>query len=90
MVSALGTVFAVENADDEGAGTLSLQQRLTATWSLGTGLALLAWYIFAPQCLATIAVVRRETNSWLWAGVLFGYMLILAYIAAFVVHSIFS
>jgi ferrous iron transport protein B len=90
MVSALGTVFAVENADDEGAGTLSLQQHLTATWSLGTGLALLAWYVFAPQCLATIAVVRRETNSWLWAGVLFGYMLFLAYIAAFVVHSIFS
>jgi ferrous iron transport protein B len=86
MVGALGTVFAIENADDEGEGTQKLQDQIREVWPLSTGLALLAWYIFAPQCLATIAVVRRETNSWKWAAVLFTYTLLLAYIAAFCVR----
>jgi ferrous iron transport protein B len=88
MVGALGTVFAIENADDEGEGTRTLQESLKTSWPIGTGLALLAWYIFAPQCLATIAVVRRETNSVKWASFLFAYTLALAYVAAFVVNKI--
>ena len=88
MVGALGTVFAIENADDEGEGTRTLQESLKTTWPLGTGLALLAWYVFAPQCLATIAVVRRETNSIKWATFLFVYTLALAYVAAFVVNKV--
>ncbi len=84
MVSALGTVFAVEDA--EGAGLETLQQKLHETWTLPTGLALLAWYIYAPQCLATFAVVRRETGSRKWTSILFLYMLLLAYAAAWVTY----
>jgi ferrous iron transport protein B len=86
MVGALGTVFAVENADDEAEGTMALQAKVREVWPISTGLALLAWYVFAPQCLATIAVVRRETNSRKWAMVLFAYALTLAYLAALVVR----
>ena len=56
-----------------------------ASGSLATAFALLAWYVFAPQCISTLAVVRRETASWLWPGVMFAYMLALAYVAAFIV-----
>jgi ferrous iron transport protein B len=82
-VAALGTVYAIEGAADDPA---ELGRTLTAHWSLATALALLAWYVFAPQCASTLAVVRRETNSWKWAAFLFGYMLALAYFAAFVTY----
>ena len=78
-VGALGTVYAVQNADTD---TASLAQALSASWSLPTALALLAWYVYAPQCLATLAVARRETNSWTWTGLMFGYLFALAYVAA--------
>jgi len=83
-VAALGTVYAV--ADPENATSL-LGATLAAQWSLATGLAFLAWYVFAPQCIATLAVVRRETGGWLWPAVMFGYMLGLAYAAAFLVFQ---
>ena len=51
-------------------------------------LALLAWYVFAPQCLATLAAVRRETNSWRWAVFMFAYLMALAYLAAFVTYRV--
>jgi len=86
MVGALGTVFAVENAEDEG--LTQLQDRIKATWGVPTGLALLVWYIFSPQCLATFAVARRETNSRKWTAVMFGYMLALAYVAAFITYQV--
>ncbi len=79
-VGALGTVYAI--GGQSGAATLA--DTLGHQWPLATALAFLAWYVFAPQCLSTLAVVRRETNSWLWPGVMFAYMLTLAYIAAFV------
>jgi ferrous iron transport protein B len=63
---------------------------LAANWSLPTALALLAWYVFAPQCAATLGVVKRETNSWRWPAVLFLYMITLAYIAAFVTFQVSS
>ena len=82
-VAALGTVYAIEGAADNPD---ELGRTLTAHWSLATALALLAWYVFAPQCASTLAVVRRETNSWKWAAFLFSYMLGLAYLAAFVTY----
>jgi ferrous iron transport protein B len=82
-VAALGTVYAIEGAGDESA---ELGRTLTAHWSLATALALLAWYVFAPQCAATLGVVQRETNSWKWTLFLFSYMLALAYLAAFVTY----
>ena len=82
-VAALGTVYSIAGAD-ENPGELG--RVLTAHWSLGTALALLAWYVFAPQCASTLGVVRRETASWKWTAFLFSYMLALAYIAAFVTY----
>ena len=83
-VAALGTVYAIEGADDNRD---ALGSTLVAHWSFATALALLAWYVFAPQCASTLAVVRRETASWKWTAFLFGYMLALAYVAAFVTYQ---
>jgi ferrous iron transport protein B len=84
-VGALGTVYAVSGGVE---GTLATT--LAHHWSLASALAFLAWYVFAPQCMSTLAVVRRETNSWRWPLVMFAYMLALAYIAALVVFQIAS
>jgi len=75
-----------------GAGetTGALAQTLSAHWSFATALALLAWYIFAPQCASTLGVVKRETGSWRWPVVLFVYMIGLAYGASFLVYHIAS
>ena len=80
-VSALATVYAVD-ADDEAAQEQSLIERLQGRWSLPTALAFLAWFVFAPQCISTIAVVRRETNGWKWTGFMLAYLFALAYLAA--------
>jgi len=84
-VGALGTVYAVSGGDDN---TGVLGATLAHHWSLASALAFLAWYVFAPQCASTLGVVRRETNSWKWPAILFGYMITLAYIAAFITYRI--
>ena len=86
-VAGLGTIYAVAGGPE---ATGALADTLAANWSLGTALALLAWYVFAPQCVSTLAVVRRETNSWRWPVVQFVYMFTLAYIAAFITYHIAS
>jgi ferrous iron transport protein B len=85
-VAALGTVYAVSAAGEALRGTLA--STLAAQWSLPTALALLAWYIFAPQCASTLAVVRRETSSWRWPLFLFAYMIALAYLAAYATFTV--
>ncbi|HTK36578.1 MAG TPA: ferrous iron transporter B [Caulobacteraceae bacterium] len=84
-VGALGTVYAVSGGEG-AAGALSTV--LSHQWSLATGLAFLAWYVFAPQCASTLAVVKRETNSWKWPAMMFAYMIGAAYLAAFVVFHV--
>lgn len=84
-VAALGSVYAI--ADAEAAGSL-LATTIAAQWSLATGLAFLAWYVFAPQCVATLGVVKRELNSWKWMWVMVVYMFALAYLAAFVTYRV--
>ena len=79
-VGALGTVYAVSG--DATSVAASLVDTLRTAWSLPTALAFLAWYIFAPMCMSTLVMVRRETNSYGWAAFEFGYLLVLAYIAA--------
>jgi len=51
-------------------------------WSAATAYALLAWFVFAPQCLSTLAVVRRETNGWRWPAFMLSYLFVLAYLAS--------
>jgi len=84
-VAALGTVYALGNAD---AAPGALATTLSHHWSIATGLAFLAWYVFAPQCASTIGVVKRETNSWLWPAVMLVYMTTLAYLAALFVYQV--
>ncbi len=85
-VGALGTVYAVSGEIGEG----TLGATLAAQWPLAAALSFLAWYVFAPQCLSTLAVVRRETGGWLWPSVMFGYMMALAYIASYITFHIAS
>ncbi|MEN9753642.1 MAG: ferrous iron transport protein, partial [Pseudomonadota bacterium] len=80
-VGALATVYAI--GSDEGA----LSNVIALHWPLATGLSLLAWYVFAPQCASTLSVVKRETNSWQWPLAMFIYLTALAYIAAFIVYQ---
>ena len=83
-VGALGTVYSLSAADDAVADALS--PVIAQSWSLATAYAMLAWYVFAPQCLPTLAVVRRETNSWRYPALMVAYLFTLAYAAAFVVY----
>lgn len=83
-VGALATVYAVGGGGGEGA----LATAIAAQWSLATAFALLAWYVFAPQCIATLAVIRRETNSWRIVGWATGYLFALAYAAAFATYQL--
>ncbi len=80
-VSSLATTYAVD-APDEEAEAAGLASQLSSRWSLATALAFLAWFVFAPQCLSTIAVTRRETNGWKWPLFMLFYLFALAYVFA--------
>ena len=80
-VSAIATVYSLD-AGDDAAANRSLVDNLRHRWSLATALAFLAWFVFAPQCISTIAVTRRETNGWKWPLFMIGYLFVLAYAAA--------
>jgi ferrous iron transport protein B len=84
-VASLGTVYAIEGGKEAAE---QIGHALANKWSLATALALLAWYVFAPQCASTLAVIKRETGSWRWMFVTFGYMLALAYIGALATYQI--
>jgi ferrous iron transport protein B len=87
-VSALGTVYAISAAADDA--TSQLLPIISSQWSLATGLSLIAWYVFAPQCLATLAVMHRETNSWGVVATAVVYLFGLAYLASFITFQIAS
>ncbi|WP_126173162.1 ferrous iron transporter B [Altericroceibacterium xinjiangense] len=80
-VSSLATTYAVAS-DDEDQTASALTDQLSAKWTLPMALAFLAWFVFAPQCLSTIAVARRETNGWKWPAFMLAYLFALAYIFA--------
>ena len=84
-VAALGTVYAIEGGKEAAE---QIGQMLATKWSLATALSLLAWYIFAPQCASTLAVIRRETGSWKWMAITFAYMFALAYAASLATYNI--
>lgn len=85
-VSALGTVYAIAASADEAADRLA--PIIANEWSLATALSLLVWFIFAPQCISTIAVVRRETNGWRWPLIMTAYLFALAYVACFITYRV--
>ncbi|MFO1193725.1 MAG: ferrous iron transporter B [Rhodoferax sp.] len=85
-VSALGTVYALSATATDTAQALT--PLIAHQWSLATALSLLAWYVFAPQCLSTLATVRRETGRWSLAAAMAGYLFALAYLAAFITYRV--
>jgi ferrous iron transport protein B len=84
-VAALGTVYAIEGGKEAAD---KIGEVLAQNWTLATAISLLVWYIFAPQCASTLAVIRRETGSWKWMAVTFGYMLALAYAGSFLAYQL--
>ena len=87
-IAALGTVYALSGSEDVVKSSLS--HSLHNSWSLATACAFLTWYVFAPQCASTLAVTKRETNSWKWPIVLFTYSLVAAYAFSFLVYQVLS
>ena len=85
LVSALATVYAVGGGADEAGALAPL---ITSGWSLATALSLLAWFVFAPQCLSTLAAVRRETGGWRTPLLMAGYLFALAYLASFITYRV--
>ena len=85
-VGALGTVYALSSSGDDVANALT--PIIAASWSMATALSLLAWYVFAPQCLSTLSVVRRETGKVRYAWLMAGYMFALAYVASFITYRV--
>ncbi|HXH75280.1 MAG TPA: nucleoside recognition domain-containing protein, partial [Bacteriovoracaceae bacterium] len=89
VVSALSLVLSVENGSEEG-----MEQNMSATlvsqFGLGTLVALIIWFVFAPQCISTFAVLKRETNSIRWPLIMGIYTLVLAYFFAWLARMIFN
>jgi ferrous iron transport protein B len=81
-VGALGTVYSLAATGENVSGALS--PLISHSWSLPTALSLLAWYVFAPQCLSTLATVKRETNSWRYPIIMAAYLFGLAYLGSFI------
>ena len=87
MVSSLATVYAVAASSDEAASQ-ALEPLIAQGWSVATGLSLLVWFIYAPQCISTLATIRRETHSWKQTAFATGYLFALAYLASFATYRI--
>ncbi|HEY2257828.1 MAG TPA: ferrous iron transporter B [Variovorax sp.] len=83
-VGALGTVYALSATGNDVAGQLA--PLIAGSWSLATALSLLVWYVFAPQCVSTLAAVKRETGSWRYVWIMAGYLFALAYIACWITY----
>jgi ferrous iron transport protein B len=86
VVSSLATVYALSNSSADAAD--ALMPLISTSWSLATALSLLAWFVFAPQCLSTIAAVRRETGSWKIPVIMLSYLFGLAYLASFITYHL--
>ena len=85
-VGALGTVYALSATGSDTAQALT--PLIASSWSLPTALSLLAWYVFAPQCMSTLATVKRETGTWRWPLAMAGYLFALAYLASFITYRV--
>jgi ferrous iron transport protein B len=85
-VGALGTVYALSATGNDMSGALT--PLIAHSWSLPTALSLLAWYVFAPQCLSTLATVRRETNSWRYPIIMAAYLFAMAYVGSWITYHV--
>ena len=85
-VGALGTVYALSATGNDVSGALT--PLIAQSWTLPTALSLLAWYVFAPQCLSTLATVKRETNSWRYPLIMAGYLFGMAYVGSWITYHV--
>ena len=85
IVGTLGTIYGVESQDDE---IIELRAALKQDLDFGSAVALLIFFVFALQCMSTVAVMRRETGGWRWPILQFGYMLALAYAGAWAANAL--
>lgn len=91
VVAALGTVYALSSTEDvQAEGLIQLITSGDTSWSLATGLSLLVWFIYAPNCIATLATIRRETGSMRTVTIMVVYMFALAYFMAFLTYQMVS
>ncbi len=90
VVAALGTVLAVEESGDEAEFERNLSSRIASTFGIATGLSLMVWFIFSPQCISTFAIMRRETGGWKWPVIMGAYTFGLAYLGSFLTYRISS
>jgi ferrous iron transport protein B len=91
FITGLSTVLSVQNDDEENNASLinTLREKRTdGSFSTLTAISLMVFYVFACQCMSTLAVCRRETGSWLWTGAMFTYMTTLAYLASLLTYQI--
>jgi ferrous iron transport protein B len=86
VVSSLATVYALSSSSADAADALA--PLISSSWSLATALSLLAWFVFAPQCLSTIAAVKRETGGWKIPAIMLSYLFGLAYLASLITYHI--
>ena len=93
VISTLGTLFSLGNVDETSEDLRDALKR--ARWpdgrplfTVATALSVMVFFALCAQCLATLAVIRRETGSWIWPGITFGYMTVLAYVCAFIVYQV--
>ena len=86
VVSSLATVYALSSSSADAADALI--PLISSGWSLATALSLLAWFVFAPQCLSTIAAVKRETGGWKIPVIMLSYLFALAYLASFITYQV--
>jgi ferrous iron transport protein B len=94
----VGTMATLYSVEDEGEESLMLREKMqqatfsdgSKVYTLATGLSLMVFYVFAMQCMITLAVVKRETRSWKWPLIQLVYMTGLAYLMSLLVYQIFS
>ena len=84
VVGALATIYSLDSESIDG----PLKETLQNSWSLPTALSFLVWFVFAPQCLSTLAIMRKETNSWRWPLFAFFYLFALAYLMAGITYQV--
>ena len=95
FVGTMATIYSIGSSDDES----TIQEKMAAeinqktgqpVYTMATALSLLIFYVFAMQCMSTLAVVKRETKSWKWPALQFVFMSLVAYLSSFLVYQIFS
>ena len=87
VVASLGTIYSMQGATDDSTIQM-LTPVISQQWSLATALSLLVWFIYAPQCISTLAIIRRETSSWSKVAITAGYLFALAYGASLLTYHV--